>query len=148
MQVLAGSVLAKVGTMTNKMDELKTRIAELAEEAKLICHNRGLDAIDKVTIIARDEANPNMHFVVSNDAGCSFTFWRRPEDLLPDSTGWVLANIRPSRNGDVQDPDYLALANFDGVEWRTKYGRTPAGYKVMAWCALPVPEDAAFYATS
>ena len=129
--------MAKPGTMTNKMDELRVRIAELAEEAKM----------DKVTIIVRDEVT-NMHFVVSNDAGCSYTFWRKPEDVLPDSNGWVLANIRPARYGDAQDPDYLALANFDGVEWRTKYGRTPAGYKVMAWCALPTPEDAAFYAAS
>jgi len=133
--------------MTNKMDELRVRIAELAEEAKLICQNRGLD-MDKVTIIVRDEANPNMHFIVSNDVGCSYTFWHKPEDVIPDSNGWVLANIRPARYGDAQDPDYLALANFDGVEWRTKYGRTPAGYKVMAWCALPTPEDAAFHAVS
>ena len=87
--------------MTNKMDELRVRIAELAEEAKLICHNRGLEAMDKVTIIVRDEVNPNMHFVVSNDAGCSYTFWRKPEDFLPDTDGWVLANIRPVRYGNA-----------------------------------------------
>ena len=132
----------------DKMDELRFRIADLAEEAKLICRNRGLEAMDKVTIIVRDEANPNMYFVVSNDAGCSYTFWHRPEDILPDSNGWVLANIRPARNGDIQDPDYSALANFDGVEWRTKYGRTPAGYKVVLWCAIPYPELAAFYSES
>ena len=105
--------------------------------------------MDKVTIIVRDEVNPNMHFVVSNDAGCSYTFWRKPEDFLPDTDGWVLANIRPVRYGNApQESDYLALANYDGVEWRTQSGRTPADYKVMEWCALPTPEDAAFYAAS
>lgn len=132
----------------DKMDELKTRIAEVAEEVKVICKNRGLEVMDKVTIVARDETDPEMWLLVSDDPGCSVTFWRRPEDALPDSSGWVLADIRPARNGDAQDPNYLALANFDGVEWRTKYGRTPAGYKIMAWCALPTPKDAEFYATN
>lgn len=126
----------------DKMNELKTRIAEVAEEVKVICKNRGLGAMDKVTIVARDETDPEMWLQVSNDLGCSVSFWRRPEDALPDTVGWVLASIRPSRRGDVQDPDYLALA------WRTQYGRTPAGYKVIAWCALPTPEDAKFYATN
>lgn len=126
----------------NKMDELRARIAELAEEAKLICRNRGLTTMDKVTIVVRDEDHSEMRFVVSDDPGCSFVFWRKPEDMLPDGTDWVLASIRPVRyTGDVQDPDYLALAAFDGTEWRTKYGRTPAGYKVMAWCDLPTPEN-------
>jgi len=126
----------------NKMDEFGVRIAALAEEAKLICRNRGLTTVDKVTIVVRDEDRPGMHFVVSNDPGCSFVFWYRPEDVLPDGANWVLASIRPVRyTGDVQDPDYLALAAFDGTEWRTKYGRTPAGYKVMAWCDLPIPEN-------
>lgn len=129
-----------------KMEELKARVADLAEEVKVICKNRGLQTIDKVTIVARDDTAPDMWFLVSNDLGCSVAFWRRPEDVLPDSNGWVLADIKPARNGDIQDKNYLALAHFDGVEWRTKYGRTPAGYKVMAWCALPTPEEAGFYA--
>jgi hypothetical protein len=131
------------------MDELKTRIAEVAEEVKVICKNRGLGAMDKVTVVARDETDPAMWLQVSNDPGCSVVFWRKTrEDAPPNDSGWVLANIRPAKNGNVQDPDYLALANFDGVEWRTKYGRTPAGYRVIAWCALPTPEEAEFYAAN
>jgi len=127
----------------DKMDELRTRIAELAEEAKVICLNHGLTTMDGITIIVRDTTNPNMYFVVSNDSGCSYTFWRKPEDFMPDEHKWILANVRPSRHGNVQDPDYLVFAAYDNdtKTWRTPLGSLHGGYRVLNYGGAKTPAN-------
>lgn len=128
----------------DKIEQLRYRIAELAVQAEAICREHGLASINKVTISVRDESNPEMWIVVSDDPACDIVHWYLPDDSMPDAA-WVLVNIRPNRyEGETQDPDYVAIGMYDQYDkrWRTRLGKLPDGHNVTAWCRLPSPCDA------
>lgn len=121
------------------MDDLRRSIATQAEMVKTICRRQSLP-IDRVTIIYRKHDQPQMQGIVSDDERLSAVVWWSVGEHLPNTDGWVLANIHPAKHGDVQDRDYLALASrdVDGI-WRTQYGALHSGYKVTYWAEIPEP---------
>lgn len=130
----------------NAMDHLKREIGYKGIEIEDICVHYGLEAMNSLTIMARDPENPDMFVHVSNDPGCFPLVWHDAEKHLPDTqNGWVLAVIRRSRRGDYQEPDYYALATYDHADsrhlngrWRTQIASLEAGERtVVKWAYLP-----------
>lgn len=119
------------------MDDLRRSIATQAEMVKIICRRWSL-LVDRVTIVYRKHDQPGMWGTVSDDDRLNVLIWWNVDEYLPGADGgWVLVNIHPAKHGDVQDPDYLALAGLDvDGKWRTQYGALHSGYKVTRWAEI------------